>query len=53
MILDIGLPLALAFIMFSLGLSEFAVPSAVYGICMFIVSIPALLVLRRVFAAGG
>lgn len=34
----------------STGLSEFAVPSAVYGICMYMVSIPALLVLRRVFA---
>ncbi len=37
----------------STGLSEFAVPSAVYGICMYIVNIPALLVLRRVFAQAA
>ncbi len=37
----------------SSGLSEFAVPSAVYGICMYLVTLPALLVLRRVFAGAA
>ena len=34
------------------GISEFAVPAAVYGITMYIVTLPAIWLMRRVFATG-
>ncbi len=36
----------------SAGISEFAIPAAVYGITMYIVSIPGVFVLRAVFGKG-
>lgn len=36
----------------SAGISEFAVPAAVYGITMYIVSIPGIFVLRAIFPKG-
>ena len=36
----------------SAGISEFAVPAAVYGITMYIVTLPAIWLMRRIYATG-
>jgi len=36
----------------SAGISEFAVPAALYGITMYIVTLPAIWLMRRMFATG-
>lgn len=36
----------------SAGISEFAVPAAVYGITMYVVTLPAIWLMRRIFATG-
>jgi BASS family bile acid:Na+ symporter len=36
----------------SAGISEYAIPAAVYGITMYIVSIPGIFILRAIFGKG-
>ena len=36
----------------STGISEYAVPAAVYGITMYIITLPAIWLMRRIFIAG-